>query len=91
VRVASMFAGIGGICIGFRLAGASLVWANDIDRYACATYRHNFGNEFHLAKPLILSISILTQSSRNHLPRFAKIFSKLRNIGTISFIFTTKN
>ena len=42
MRVGSMFAGIGGICLGFRQAGAMVVWANEIDRYACATYRHNF-------------------------------------------------
>ena len=37
-----MFAGIGGICLGFRQAGATIVWANEIDRHACDTYRHNF-------------------------------------------------
>ena len=30
--VGSMFAGIGGICIGFKQAGAKIVWANEIDR-----------------------------------------------------------
>lgn len=38
----SMFAGIGGICLGFKSAGAKIVWANEIDHYACETYRHNF-------------------------------------------------
>ena len=42
MRVGSMFAGIGGICLGFRQTGATIVWANEIDRYACATCRHNF-------------------------------------------------
>ena len=23
-----------------------MVWANEIDRYACSTYRHNFGSDF---------------------------------------------
>lgn len=46
MRVASMFAGIGGICAGFKIAGAEIVWANEIDRHACATYRHNFGNSY---------------------------------------------
>jgi len=41
-----MFAGIGGICVGFKKAGAEIVWANEIDRFACATYRHNFGNDY---------------------------------------------
>ena len=40
--VGSMFAGIGGICLGFKSAGAKIVWANEIDHYACETYRHNF-------------------------------------------------
>jgi len=44
IRVGSMFAGIGGICLGFKSAGADIVWANEIDHYACATYRHNFGS-----------------------------------------------
>jgi len=41
-----MFSGLGGICLGFKQAGADLVWANEIDRYACSTYRHNFGSGF---------------------------------------------
>lgn len=43
---ASMFAGIGGICLGFKEAGARLVWANEIDKYACMTYRENFGPDY---------------------------------------------
>lgn len=45
-RVASLFAGIGGICYGFQQAGAKLVWANEIDRDACKTYRKNFGDQY---------------------------------------------
>jgi len=41
-----MFAGIGGICLAFKQAGAEIVWANEYDRYACQTYRHNFGSSF---------------------------------------------
>lgn len=46
-KVGSMFAGIGGICLGFQNAeyednGYELVWANEIDEYACETYRTNF-------------------------------------------------
>ena len=46
VTVGSMFAGIGGICLAFKKAGCKLVWANEIDRAACKTYRLNFGNEY---------------------------------------------
>lgn len=45
-KVASMFAGIGGICLGFKRAGADIVWANEIDKYACITYRENFGEGY---------------------------------------------
>jgi DNA (cytosine-5)-methyltransferase 1 len=41
-----MFAGIGGICLGFRQTGAEIVWANEIDAFACITYRHNFSGDY---------------------------------------------
>lgn len=43
--VASLFAGIGGIDKGFELAGANIIWANEIDKNACITYRLNFDHE----------------------------------------------
>lgn len=44
MRVVSLFCGIGGIDLAFQKAGHSIVWANDNDKYACMTYRHNFPN-----------------------------------------------
>lgn len=46
LKVASLFAGIGGICYGFKQAGAEIIWANEIDKDACITYRHNFGDDY---------------------------------------------
>ena len=46
IKVASLFAGIGGICYGFKQAGANVIWANEIDKDACKTYRHNFGGDY---------------------------------------------
>lgn len=46
MQVGSMFAGMGGICAGFREEGAKIIWANEINRYACMTYRHNFGSDY---------------------------------------------
>lgn len=48
-RVGSLFAGVGGICLGFLKAqnpGAEYVlsWANEIDEFACETYRTNFSH-----------------------------------------------
>lgn len=46
-KVGSLFAGVGGVCLGFKNATSNndnyeLVWANEIDEHACATYSHNF-------------------------------------------------
>lgn len=43
-KVCSLFAGIGGIDLGFEQAGFEIAWANEIDKDACNTYRHNFPN-----------------------------------------------
>lgn len=37
----SLFAGIGGICLGFSQAGFTVKWANELDKFACRTYRLN--------------------------------------------------
>ena len=46
-HVGSLFAGVGGICLGFLNAKNPesefvLDWANEIDEFACVTYRNNF-------------------------------------------------
>lgn len=53
--VGSMFAGIGGICLGFKQNGCKLIWANEKDKYACETYYLNFGDNY-LVKGDILDI-----------------------------------
>ena len=45
MRVCSLFSGIGGIDLGFIQAGFDIVWANEFDRDAAKTYRHNFGSD----------------------------------------------
>lgn len=49
-KVASMFAGIGGVCLGFKNNACDIVWANEIDKYACETYRHNFNGAKYLVE-----------------------------------------
>ena len=39
--VLSMFSGCGGMDLGFRMAGFDVIWANDVDPDACATYERN--------------------------------------------------
>lgn len=42
LKVGSLFSGIGGIDLAFQQAGFEIAFANEIDKYACITYRHNF-------------------------------------------------
>jgi DNA (cytosine-5)-methyltransferase 1 len=58
LKVVSLFAGCGGKDLGFRQAGFDIVWANDVEPAACATYRRNFG-------PHILSADIGKVSSES--------------------------
>ena len=41
--VGSMFAGIGGIDLGFQQAGFDIIWANELNKDAANTYCYNFG------------------------------------------------
>jgi DNA (cytosine-5)-methyltransferase 1 len=59
MKVCSLFSGIGGIDIGFMQAGFEIAWANEFDRDAARTYRHNFGNE-HLVEKDIRKVDVAT-------------------------------
>lgn len=52
MKVCSLFSGIGGIDLGFQQAGFDIVWANEIDKYAVATYKKNFGCDNIVEKDL---------------------------------------
>ena len=45
LEVVSLFSGAGGLDLGFKKAGFKIVWANDFDKDAVATYKKNIGNE----------------------------------------------
>lgn len=45
MKVCSLFSGIGGIDLGFQQAGFDIVWANEFDKDAAATYRYNLGDK----------------------------------------------
>ena len=44
LKTIDLFAGIGGVRIGFESAGFETAYANDFDKYAAQTYRLNFGD-----------------------------------------------
>lgn len=56
MRVLSLFCGCGGLDLGFANVGYDIIWANDIDRYACMTYAANF--DCKLVEGDIFSISL---------------------------------
>ena len=43
LRTISLYSGAGGLDHGFKKAGFDLVWANEIDPWACDTYRRHIG------------------------------------------------
>lgn len=47
--IVSLFSGAGGLDLGLKQAGNNIVWANDIDPDAVATYRKNIGDHITLA------------------------------------------
>jgi len=58
LKAIDLFAGIGGMRLGFEKAGFEIVYSNDVDKYACETYRTNFGEiderDIRLVDPLSL-------------------------------------
>lgn len=48
MNILSLFSGAGGLDLGLLQAGNEIVWANDIDRDAVATYQKNIGNHIVL-------------------------------------------
>lgn len=55
-NVISLFSGCGGLDLGFIRAGFSIVFANDIDKEACESYRKNIGS--HIVCKDIYTLSI---------------------------------
>ena len=64
--VGSLYAGVGGICMGFNKSGFRLKWANEYDKNACITYRENFkhnlieGDIMDLDESKLSKVDILT-------------------------------
>ena len=66
-KIASLFAGVGGIDLGFEQTGHfKTVWANEYDDKARETFRCNFSNKSNslLIFPLTLSIKYSFTSAK---------------------------
>lgn len=58
MKIISLFSGAGGLDLGLIQAGNKVIWANDIDKDAVATYRENIGN--HIVCDDIKNIDVST-------------------------------
>lgn len=58
MKVISLFSGAGGLDLGLKQAGHDIIWANDFDKNAVETYRHNIGT--HIVCNDIKNIDIST-------------------------------
>src|SRR3989338_5355635 len=64
LKAIDLFAGIGGIRIGFESAGFETLYANDLDKHVAETYRLNFG-DIHEAN----LFDVITARDMNPIPK----------------------
>ncbi|MCT4139364.1 DNA (cytosine-5-)-methyltransferase [Elizabethkingia anophelis] len=59
--VGSLYAGVGGICLGFKNSGFKILWANEYDKNACITYRNNFSHTLYENDVMELNINEISK------------------------------
>jgi len=62
MKVVSLFSGAGGLDLGLVQAGNEIIWANDIDKDAVATYSLNLGNHIVCADIKDIPVSDIPKS-----------------------------
>lgn len=92
LRVVSLFAGIGGLDLGFDFAGFDVIWANDFDKFAVQTYKANVSDrivcdDIRLIKDKIPEHDVLLEGSLVshlvHLENF-RVLKMSKNVGHYS-------
>lgn len=58
VTAACLFAGMGGFSAGLRRSGVTTLWANEIDKFACRTFRHNHPEKVKVLEKDIRDLSV---------------------------------
>ena len=56
LTIISLFSGCGGLDLSFVKQGFKILWANDFNKWACETYKKNFGN--HIVEGDIAKVKI---------------------------------
>ena len=62
MKIVSLFSGAGGLDLGLIQAGNEIIWANDIDKDAVATYVRNIGNHIICADIKDIDITDIPQA-----------------------------
>ncbi len=66
MRIASLFAGCGGLDLGFHQEGAEIIYACDNNKSAVECFNHNFGEKAHV-------VDVTTQEFENQINKLSKI------------------
>lgn len=53
MNIVSLFSGAGGLDFGFKKAGFEIIWENDFDKNACASYKKNIGDHINCGDILL--------------------------------------
>lgn len=63
IQTVSLFSGGGGLDLGFQREGYEVIWANDVEKNAAATYRRNLGSHILCADINTVPLSALPPCS----------------------------
>lgn len=69
MKAISLFSGAGGLDVGFKKAGFTILWANDFDKDACDTYKNNIGNHIQCG-----DINLLNQFALKNISNIDVVF-----------------